>query len=242
MRWNELEIPHVTSTSHCAETDGIIERAVRRITEGTSCSLFQSGFNDLWWRQAVYCYCLLRNVFDILAGSLTAWHKRFGEAFSGPITPFGAEVRYKPISKEDKMRLPKYGDKLLPGIFVGYHQRSGGGWTGDLLVIDQEEIDTADFRSEIIIKRLKASEVHVITTTSSAEGASSAGAVGNDVVYHFPMLEYDLNQPGGRPPYVRSKRKRPPAVREHVPLAEQRSNGEIPDVDSTPLSYGSSRY
>ena len=34
----------------------------------------------------------------------------------------------------------------------------------------------------------------------------------------FPMIEYDLNQPGGRPPYVR--KKRPPA-RELVPIAEQ---------------------
>ena len=83
----------------------------------------------------------------------TAWKLRFGEDFSGPIIPFGNEVHYYPSCPEDKKRLHKYGDKLLPGIFVGYDQRCGGGWTGALLVIDQEEIDSADYRSEITVKR-----------------------------------------------------------------------------------------
>ena len=38
--WN-----HCTSTPHRSETDGIAERAVRRVKEGTSAVLLQSGLN-----------------------------------------------------------------------------------------------------------------------------------------------------------------------------------------------------
>ena len=39
--WN-----HCTSTPHRSETNGIAERAVRRIKEGTSAVLLQSGLNE----------------------------------------------------------------------------------------------------------------------------------------------------------------------------------------------------
>ena len=42
--WN-----HCTSTPHRSETNGIAERAVRRVKEGTSAVLLQSGPNESWW-------------------------------------------------------------------------------------------------------------------------------------------------------------------------------------------------
>ena len=41
LSWN-----HCTSTPHRSETNGIVERAVRRIKEGTSAVLLQSGLDD----------------------------------------------------------------------------------------------------------------------------------------------------------------------------------------------------
>ena len=41
LSWN-----HCTSTPHRSETDGIAERAVRRVKEGTSAVLLQSGLNE----------------------------------------------------------------------------------------------------------------------------------------------------------------------------------------------------
>ena len=41
LSWN-----HCTSTQHRSETNGIAERAVRRVKEGTSAVLLQSGLND----------------------------------------------------------------------------------------------------------------------------------------------------------------------------------------------------
>ena len=46
--WN-----HCTSTPHRSETNGIAERAVRRVKEGTSAVLLQSGLDEKWWADSV---------------------------------------------------------------------------------------------------------------------------------------------------------------------------------------------
>ena len=54
--WN-----HWTS-HHRSETNGIAERAVRRVKEGTSAVLLQSGLKESWWVVSMECYTYLRNV------------------------------------------------------------------------------------------------------------------------------------------------------------------------------------
>ena len=61
LSWN-----HCTSTPHRSETNGIAERAVRRVKEGTSV-LLQSGLNENWWADCMECYTYLRNVTDLLS-------------------------------------------------------------------------------------------------------------------------------------------------------------------------------
>ena len=58
---------HCTSTPHRSETNGIAERAVRRVKEGTSAVLLQSGLNESWWADSMECYTYLRNVTDLLS-------------------------------------------------------------------------------------------------------------------------------------------------------------------------------
>ena len=93
LSWN-----HRTSTPHRSETNGIAERAVRRVKEGTSAVLLQSGLDKRWWSDSIECYCYLRNVQDLLADRKTLYERRFGEPFKGPIIPFGAMVKYHPSS------------------------------------------------------------------------------------------------------------------------------------------------
>ena len=58
--------------------------------------------------------------------------------------PFGADIDYQPIIEKDKAQLHAFGERVLPGIFVGYTQHAGGGWSGDLEIVDWEEIAHAE--------------------------------------------------------------------------------------------------
>ena len=49
-------------------------------------------------------------------------------------------MNHKPMSQKDKHRLHELGKKMRPGIFMEYTLRTGGGWTGDLLIADWENI------------------------------------------------------------------------------------------------------
>ena len=90
LSWN-----HCTSTPHRSETNGIAERAVRRVKEGTSAVLLQSGLNESWWADSIECYSYLRNVTDLLSDGKTPYERRFGQPFKGPIIPFGSLVEYQ---------------------------------------------------------------------------------------------------------------------------------------------------
>ena len=76
LSWN-----HCTSTPHRSETNGIAERAVRRVKEGTSAVLLQSGLNENWWADSMECYTCLRNVTDLLSDGKTPYERRFGQPF-----------------------------------------------------------------------------------------------------------------------------------------------------------------
>ena len=83
---------HDTSTPYRPQTNGVVERAVRRVKEGTSCALYQSGWAVQWWLEAMACYCFLRNIADVQKDGHTAYQSRFLQEFKGLSVPFGAEV------------------------------------------------------------------------------------------------------------------------------------------------------
>ena len=60
LSWN-----HCTSTPHRSETNGIAEREVCRVKEGTFAVLLQSVLNESWWADSMECYTYLRNVTDL---------------------------------------------------------------------------------------------------------------------------------------------------------------------------------
>ena len=129
LSWN-----HCTSTPHRSETNGVAERAVRRVKEGTSAVLLQSGLNESWYE------------------------RRFGQPFKGPIVPFASLVEYHPTTAKDQSRIHQFGKKVLPGLFLGYALYAEGIWKGDVLIADLEELETMD-APEIYSKRLNAKKV-----------------------------------------------------------------------------------
>ena len=124
---------------------------MRRVKEGTSAVLLQSGLNEIWWADSMECYTYLRNVTDLLSDGKTPYERRFGKPFEGPVVPFGSLIEYHPITAKDQSRIHQFGKKVLPGLFLGYALYAGGIWKGDVLIADLEELETMD-ASEIYSK------------------------------------------------------------------------------------------
>ena len=76
LSWN-----HCTSIPHRSETNGIAERAVRRVKEGSSAVLLQSGLDENWSADSMECYTYLRNIQDLLSDGKNPYQRRFGEPF-----------------------------------------------------------------------------------------------------------------------------------------------------------------
>ena len=97
--------------------NGIAERAVRRVKEGTSAVLLQSGLNESWWADSVECYTNLRNVTDLLSDGKTPYERRIGQPFKGPIVPFGSLVEYlSPKNCEGPVKNPTIWKESLTWI------------------------------------------------------------------------------------------------------------------------------
>ena len=115
LSWNQC-----TSMAHRSETNGIAERAVRRVKEGTSAVLWQSGLNESWWSDSMDCFSCLRNVTDLLSDGKTPYERRFGQPCEGPIIPFSSLVKYHPKTAKDQSRIHQFGKKVLLGLFLRY--------------------------------------------------------------------------------------------------------------------------
>ena len=144
--FQKLEYLADTSTPHLPQTNGIAERSIRRIKEGTRVLLEQSGFNMVWWADAMRCYCFLRNIYDDvttpddkLVG--TPYAIRFNEAFRGTVLPFGCYVEYIPNDEREKALQHTFDKTTVSGIFMGYKQRPGGFWSGDYLILPFSTIE-----------------------------------------------------------------------------------------------------
>ena len=111
LSWN-----HCTSTPHRSETNGIAERAVRSVKEGTSAVLLQSNLNESWWADFMECYTYLRNVTDLLSDGKTPYERRFGQPLKGPIIPFGLLVLVSPYNCERPVKNPSIWKESLTWI------------------------------------------------------------------------------------------------------------------------------
>ena len=150
---------HDTSTPNRPSTNGVVERAVRTVKEGTSAALVQAGANPEWWADAMRYFTFVHNVTDKLADGKTPYERRFNNTFAGPLYPFGCEIEYKPSSKKVQNEMHPLGSKLLSGIFFGYHLKTGGLYDGDLFYADWEDFAKAESVSLIPLRRVKSAEM-----------------------------------------------------------------------------------
>ena len=153
----DLSCNYRTSTHHRSKTHGIDERVVRRVKEGISVVLLQSGLNESWWADSMECYTYLRNVTDLLSDGKTPCERRLGQPFKGPIISFGSLVEYHPIKIAKSVPNPSIWEEsftwIVPRIRIVRRV-----WKGDVLIADLEELETMD-ASDIYSIRLNAKEV-----------------------------------------------------------------------------------
>ena len=153
-------------TPHRFETNDMTERDVRRVIEGNSAVLLHSSMK---------CNCYLRNVQGLLTDRKTACERQFGQ-------PFGAMVKYHPISTRDQSRLHHFGKNLERKYSdCGYRGIGKDGRIRNLSLENQCErsIDITQGRrihipsdrwySKIVRKRLRIPRTHSKTTTNRKE-------------------------------------------------------------------------
>ena len=116
--WN-----HCTSTPHRTETNGIDERAVRRVKEGTSAVLLQSGLDEHWWEDCKVSYLMGRpHMRDVLETN-----QRTNQSI-------WFTVWILPLSLRRTSQVHQFGKKVLPGLFLGYALHAESIWKGDKLI------------------------------------------------------------------------------------------------------------
>ena len=166
------------------------------------------------------CETYLRNVTDLLSDGKTPYERRLGQPSKGPIVPFGSLVEYHPITAKDQSRIPQFGKKVLPGLFLGYALYAGAIWKGDALVADIEELETMD-ASEIYSKRLNAKEV--VFPKEKGE-------------FIFPIADGRINSLGGDQDLSTSTliRQRPIRGESHLDFLGESEGSLPPPHDSFP--------
>ena len=75
---HELRLPHEVARPHRTQTNGVAERAVRRVLDGSRSILHQSGLLPTFGSEAVSCDVFLRNICDKDTLGPTAYEQRFG--------------------------------------------------------------------------------------------------------------------------------------------------------------------
>lgn len=117
------------------------------------------------------CDCFHRNVTDLVPANedaagedeefmaRTAFENRFCGNFDGPIIAFGAEVTCKPSNEKHLKKMHTLGPNVANGMLVGYVQRSGGVWSGDLLIVDWQTFKNATQARDVYVQRIKAGQV-----------------------------------------------------------------------------------
>ena len=130
MKESILEII-VRRPPHRSETNGIAERAVRRVKEGTYAVLLQSGLDDKWWADSMEWHTYLRNIQDLLSDREDSIRKTFWRnILKDPIIPFWFIGWLLPYFCERPLKNPSIWKESLTWIVPRIRSVRGGNLEG----------------------------------------------------------------------------------------------------------------
>ena len=127
-------IQHDTSTPGQPKTNGIAERQVQEVINGTRALLSMAGLPASFWPYAMRAWCFGHNVAET-KNNRSPWKTRHGKRFGGPKIPFGSLVYFKqsPVKEGNKENMgsrrlkSKFMDGTNVGFSMGYKLKCGGG-------------------------------------------------------------------------------------------------------------------
>ena len=121
------------ATHGVKQDNGIAEHGVQRVTKGTTCCLTNVGLEDKWWPYAAKAFCFNRRAKIVNGDSI--YNKKFntGHIDQKRLFPFGCRVDFLPTpdAKWTRENKRKFGPPTVPGIFLGYVEKSGGRWNSN---------------------------------------------------------------------------------------------------------------
>ena len=148
-------------------------------------------------------WSVIRNASEIHSTTnQTPYKFRYNEDFPYELIPLGAELHFKPESPKDMRKLNKYNEKMFPGIMLGYKLLAGNKPSGDILILEREDIENAR-TPQGLLKRRAISLQQVTTVRVKQEDGS--------YLYRFPIATGDWKQP--QPKRLMSDRKRQAGVK-----------------------------
>ena len=80
------------TTTSKLERNGFAENAVRRVKEGTSALLVQSGLSGKVVGRNDEMLLFIRNIHDKLANGKSTYERRIGTPLDSPLKPFGVDI------------------------------------------------------------------------------------------------------------------------------------------------------
>ena len=90
---------HHLSTENRHQSNGVAERKIRRILEGTRAVLHDSGLSRRYWHLVMRCHCALHNFVDVWKLDKTLYELRFNGTCNGQLIPVGSKVYCMPTAK-----------------------------------------------------------------------------------------------------------------------------------------------
>ena len=145
-------IRYDTSTPGQPKTNGIAERQVQEVINGTRVLLSKAGLPASFWPYAMRAWCFGHNT-ETVGKNPSPYKLRHGADFMGPKIPFGSLVYFKqsPVKEGNKAKMgsrrlkSKFAGDSNTCICLGYKLKCGGKWKHEYLVCDLRDLATQDF-------------------------------------------------------------------------------------------------
>eukprot|EP00971_Amphidinium_carterae_P336444 6472816-Amphidinium_carterae.2 len=148
----DLGIAWFESTPNRHESNGLVERLIRTISDITRSILHQSGLGHPFWSVAGPTATMMMNVFVPNEDGKFPWQSRRGGLFPHLACAFGARVRcIIPGKMADKR--PKFTSRGAPCLFAGWHWAPGFVHS-DYQVINEEQLKVVEEASAVHVHRV----------------------------------------------------------------------------------------